>query len=276
MAKTLHRRSGIVMLIDIFPFFNELDILELRLHELDDVVDHFIAVQAEETHSGLPKPVYFNPQDDRWFPWRNRISTVVLPRCVDAPDRWWRENATRKVIPVLLNHNKMTDLVLMSDVDEIPDHHAVAAAVKLIRPRRWVGFRTACYYYYLNLRTPRSYKCIALTTAGYVCEVGGQHFRDKAHRPPIGPIDGGWHFSYMGGVEAIRMKLASFAHDEFDTDEIKNPERLAQCVAERRSFFPRHAGKLPPHSGQFFQVPITELPTDVQQRPEHYARHLLP
>ena len=47
------------MLYDCFLFYNESDLLELRLRELDDLVDKFIVIQGEETFAGIPKPIYF-------------------------------------------------------------------------------------------------------------------------------------------------------------------------------------------------------------------------
>jgi beta-1,4-mannosyl-glycoprotein beta-1,4-N-acetylglucosaminyltransferase len=68
------------MLIDVFPFFNELDILELRLRELDSMVRRFVAIQSTETHAGNEKPLYLDVDAPRWKPWRGRLETVVLPR----------------------------------------------------------------------------------------------------------------------------------------------------------------------------------------------------
>ena len=42
--------------IDVFPFFNELDLLEIRLNSLDPYVDCFILSEATKTFSGLDKP----------------------------------------------------------------------------------------------------------------------------------------------------------------------------------------------------------------------------
>ena len=45
--------------IDVFPFFNELDLLEIRLNSLDPYVDCFILSEATKTFSGLDKPLYY-------------------------------------------------------------------------------------------------------------------------------------------------------------------------------------------------------------------------
>jgi beta-1,4-mannosyl-glycoprotein beta-1,4-N-acetylglucosaminyltransferase len=47
------------MIIDCFPFFKELDLLEIRLNELDPVIDYFVLVEASKTQSKLDKPFYF-------------------------------------------------------------------------------------------------------------------------------------------------------------------------------------------------------------------------
>jgi len=266
-------------IVDVVPFFNELDVLELRLRVLADVVSHHFIVQSMETHSGRPKPLSFNPEDARWRPWRDKLRNIVLPTLGLPPtdeNRWTRERFPREVIPSLLEQWRDDDLVLMSDVDEIPDPGLIEDYADRVTGRTWVGFNAACYYYYLNLRVPRPHKCIALTSVGYMKTQGGQYFRDRAFKPPIGPVPGGWHFSYLGGVEAIITKLSSFAHAEFDTEKVKDPAHLATCIRDRKSFFPTVNGRRTEHAGQFTQVALRELPMEVFLHPERYQQHLLP
>jgi len=262
------------MIIDIFPFFNELDVLELRLRVLEDIVDQFIVIQSEETHSGLLKPIYFNPEDARWKEWSNRIKTVIIPKIPNAENRWIRENAPRQAIPEIIKDVSNDDIIIMSDVDEIPDPQLLKTYLPVVRYHKWVGFSAACYYYYLNLRTVRPHRCIMLVQAQRMKEQGGQYFRDRQHKPRIGPIIGSWHFSYLGGINAIITKLSSFAHSEFDIEAIKNSKYLQTCIAQKRSFFPKHFHAN--HNGQFYQVPLTELPIEIQNHPERYTKHLLP
>ena len=47
------------MITDAFMFFNELELLEIRLHELSSVVDRFVLVEARETFSFRPKPLHY-------------------------------------------------------------------------------------------------------------------------------------------------------------------------------------------------------------------------
>ena len=59
------------MIYDCFTAFNELELLEIRLHELSPVVDRFVLVEATRTHSNLPKPLYFR---DNW----SRFAAVAV------------------------------------------------------------------------------------------------------------------------------------------------------------------------------------------------------
>ena len=62
---------------DCFPFFNELDVLEIRLAELDALVDHFVIVEATRTHTGKPKPLYFADNRKRYDRYAHKIIHVV-------------------------------------------------------------------------------------------------------------------------------------------------------------------------------------------------------
>jgi len=68
-------------------FFNELDILEIRLHELNDVVDYFVLVEATKTHSGLDKPLWFLEHRSRYNDfWRKIVHIVVDDMPMTMPE----------------------------------------------------------------------------------------------------------------------------------------------------------------------------------------------
>ena len=80
------------MIYDGFMFFNELELLEIRLHELSDVVDRFILVESPITHSGKHKPLYFAAarEEPRFAPFLGRLGHVVvaLPRGAGHRPAW--------------------------------------------------------------------------------------------------------------------------------------------------------------------------------------------
>ena len=52
--------------IDCFPFFNELDLLEIRLNELRGVVDAFVITESPQTFTGMKKSFFFKDNEDRF------------------------------------------------------------------------------------------------------------------------------------------------------------------------------------------------------------------
>ena len=87
------------MIYDCFSFFNELDLLEIRLNVLKDVVDKFVLVEAGETHTGKPKPLYFKENEARFAAFRDRIIYVAIERFPEVcTTSWARENWQRNAI----------------------------------------------------------------------------------------------------------------------------------------------------------------------------------
>lgn len=66
------------MIYDCFSFFNELDLLEIRLNTLDKVVDKFILFESTLTHTGNPKPLYYAENKDRFAKFSDRIVHIVV------------------------------------------------------------------------------------------------------------------------------------------------------------------------------------------------------
>ena len=70
------------MIFDCFTFFNELDILEIRLNEMAPMVDRFVLVEARKTFQGADKPLYFDQNKARFTPFLDKIEHVI----VDFPE----------------------------------------------------------------------------------------------------------------------------------------------------------------------------------------------
>lgn len=121
------------MVYDCFLFFNELELLELRLHELADVVDRFVIVEATHTHTGLPKPLHFAENRHRFRKFKERILHVVVrehfPRMRPGKFADYQRDAVRQA----LADCRPDDIILFSDVDEIPCPDKVREIVEKLR-----------------------------------------------------------------------------------------------------------------------------------------------
>ena len=286
------------MIYDTFPFFNELELLELRLRELDGVVDRFVLVEATRTHANRPKPLHFAENKARFAAFADRIIHVVVDDTPDTADAWAIERFQRDAILRGLGGCRPDDRILMSDVDEIPRAGAVAAASQTLRYRTDPITRTfhaalrarpatralrglfRRYHPFVKVfeQIPCAYylNCVCLdrrclgTRMVLHRDLGLP--RDLRHWRGAVVRDGGWHFTCMGGVERVREKLAAFAHQEYNTPEHTNPERLRQQIERGENLFSASAGP-----GAFTVVPLDHtFPAALRDHPERFGRLIKP
>ena len=128
------------MIIDGFIFFNELDLLEIRLHELNSVVDYFVLVEATKTFSNASKPLYFSENKQRFAPFLHKIKHIIIDDMPDGDNPWLREAHQRKmVIDRGFKDFASTDIGMISDADEIPNVYVVQNALpvlcKTVKPK---------------------------------------------------------------------------------------------------------------------------------------------
>lgn len=222
------------MLIDAFTFYNEADLLQLRLETLRDHVDQFVIVEMGLTHSGMRKPLLLADRLDKLAAPREQITYVGLydwPR-VDPrnePERWVLENYQRNCITRGLDEigAKSDDVLLISDLDEIPDPNALMAAIEALSIKPFVSFAQLYRKHFVNAILP-SMAATPLWLGTVATRVGtlqtlsptevrrgdadrsalvwtGVNLRDDtAYLNPAG-----WHFTYFGGPVADRIKHAS-------------------------------------------------------------------
>jgi hypothetical protein len=240
-------------LYDCFTLFNELDLLEVRLNVLAGVVDTFVIVEADRTFQGAPKPLHFAQNADRFAKFAQKI--VYVPISLDArANAWELERAQRNALLLGLRGCRPGDSVAISDVDEIPNAAALQAASVRAEP---AVCRQRLYYYYVNLRLRQRWYGALLMALRYRRRLDGDwlgtavvRFQDllalggpqavRDRRPHFGVIeDAGWHWSYLGGIDALIEKVKSFSHTEANTDAILDRTRLERALREGRDFMGR-------------------------------------
>lgn len=198
-------------IFDAFMLNDDLDVLEARLYELEGIpnLTHVI-VEADVTHQDEPKPSYLSDSWERFSPWHDRIHRVWatgLPTKEEASDPWAREHAQREFIGLGLRGADNHDVVMQSDVDEIPN----PLVVRNLRPTGVIGLeqRMACFA--VDWLHPDPWYGTVASRVGQVKGFG--YFRDVRNICPHVP-NGGWHLSWMGGDDANLRKLNSFCHPE--------------------------------------------------------------
>jgi len=213
------------LVIDCFPFHDELDMLEMRLTELYEAVDRFVIVEADATHQDRPKPSYYLDNDERFASWADKIVHVWatgLPTLAGAPDPWARELAQREHIATGLERIGVAghDIILQSDVDEIPR----ALNARNVRPNGKVQvFGQRGHFWAIDWLYPRQWPGTTALTVDTLGRLGSTPFgamrtlRTSADCPAY-MLDAGWHFSWLGGPERALHKVNSFCHPEVEAD----------------------------------------------------------
>lgn len=269
------------MIYDTFLFFNEFDLLDIRLHELDAVVDTFVLVEATRTHSNQPKPLYYAENRARYAAFHNKIIHVIVDDTPDTADAWAIERFQRDAILRGLTCCRPDDLILMSDVDEIPRSRAVREATASMQYKRgaWADathalMKQPLVTHSLRHRLKRRHpyvRVFALTPYIYflncVCidrtfpATRMVFYRDMGRPRDLrrwgGAIiaNGGWHFTCMGGVQTVLQKIAAFAHQEYNTPEYTDAARLEELVNRGEYVFSASGG---PSTFRFVDVDDTQ------------------
>lgn len=233
------------MIIDAFPFFNELDLLEVRLATLNDVVDQFVLVESELTQTRQPKPLYFanrSTEPDRFAKYRHKILNVIVPadRCpTNDGNLWAMENFQRNYIKKGIEHLKLygerkptpTDIVMISDVDEIPSPEIVAQAAKL-DGANCLAFGMSFHAYYANLVSPnKGWIGTVMTKVETLDVIEPQDLRNIKDSAPV-MHSAGWHLSWLGGWEKAYTKLQSCI-EPLDKSEVPSKEEFKKTFEER-------------------------------------------
>ena len=249
-------------IIDGFTFYNEVDMLELRLRYLYPYVDKFLIVEADRKFSGEPKPFLLKElMATSRFAWaadKVKIRSIHIdtsqmrldarPESYDPTTDFWKIEATQRnaIRPETMSTH---DILLMGDVDEIPN----ANTLKLLRQnrqfRRWVqkeprAFRQFFFYYNPHCLKAEPWAGTIVIGSEVAARMSNQDIRSKRYKwKPL--ENGGWHFSYFMSPEQIADKIQSFSHQEYNTEYIRDADRIRAMIQQKKDIFERDEAFVP-------------------------------
>lgn len=257
-------------IFDCFTFFNELDILEIRLTYLFDKVDFFVLVESDITHSGNKKPFLFEENKDRFKPFLSKIIHIKHSINIQGSDSaeysseyaphdifWKRENEQRNAISKGLIDAMPNDIVMIGDVDEIPSKKVFSKLKRKLLFSRTLTLQQDLFLYFINCKAAgkeNEWKGTVVTKFKYF--ESAQYLRDKRYANKV-LLNGGWHLSYMGGVDSIVTKIQSFAHTEFNKSEFLDKKMILQKIKLGQDIYNREG-----HSIEFLTQLETAFPSD--------------
>ena len=255
-------------------YYNEDFILDLRLNYLNKFIDFFVIVESLYNHKGEKKNLNFSIKNYQKF--KEKIIYIVLDHLPDSIEiindnddedakngkyilnGYRRDNFQRNYIMNGIKNASLDDLILISDIDEIPNlKNLNLGEIK----NRLIFFKQRMCYYKFNLYL-KSYNWVGTRACKKKNLISPQWLRDIKNRSyPFWRIDtffsknkysdiyfvnnGGWHFSYINSAEGIENKLKSYTHHrEYDLNPlgvkkinnmIKNRETVYNLSVDQRA-----------------------------------------
>lgn len=253
------------MVIDCIPFFNELDILKLRLHILDPLVDRFVIEEATHTFSGLPKDLCLEKNREMFEEFLPKITYLVVDNSPEEISTHERDKFQKNALAKALTDASDEDVLILSDVDEIPNPAVLQELVKRFDPDKIYHLAQRNFYCYLNMEEvsgnllsitgefPGVERRMWLGTKVFakknIPESGIIDLREISPEDPrsVRVADGGWHFGYMGSCHEtdvsrrVGTKVVAAAHQEYNTEdvlaEVKDRLILGEDIFGRNAVF---------------------------------------
>ena len=233
-------------IIDVFPFFNELDLLEIRLNTLDPYVDHFVLSESTKTFSGLDKPLYYEENKKRFKKFHKKIIHNIVQDNTSKDLHPYERDIFQKneIKKIVLENVSNDDVIIWSDIDEVPNPEAIKDVKNFFEPNIIFHFAQENCIGYLNL-VETTGQVRSMTSdwdyEDYPKWLGSKLFsksilekytmselRSKQENENTYRISpGGWHWSYVGSEglsveDRIVKKLECAAHSELDTEQIRS------------------------------------------------------
>jgi beta-1,4-mannosyl-glycoprotein beta-1,4-N-acetylglucosaminyltransferase len=237
--------------VDVFPFFNEFELLELRLTILSPYVDLFVLVECAQTFSGNAKPLFFTENRDKFEKWKDKLVAFVvedplankrdlksrlLSEKTSDLDKWILELVSKSSLTKGAFHWKQefyqkesarkaldqlndSDLVFYGDLDEIWNPEMVFEW----NENSVYKLEQTVFQYWMNNRSSENWDSAFFTAAKNIRKHSLNILRStRSGEHTVKVAIGGWHFTYQGGEDQIRYKIESYGHQEFNKKRFKS------------------------------------------------------
>ena len=225
---------------DCFNFFNELDLLEIRLNTLYDIVDYFVIIESNLTHSGEVKQFYYEDNKSRFEKFSDKI---IHYKVLDTPEQFNNlHNGDDEILNQIYHYiNKQTnrfnrntqpdygrdffqkecvrrpltncsddDIIIISDLDEIPNPKILSNVHELNLSENIYRLNQNMYCYYLNVFKEKNWFGSRILNYGKLKNLSINEVRGD-NTLSVELPNGGWHFSFMGGKEMVKKKITSYS-----------------------------------------------------------------
>ena len=224
-------------IFDCITYLNEDHLLNLRFNILNEYVDYFVVCEAKEDHRGREKKLNFSYEKFSRF--KEKIIYLVVEKFENCKRTWDRQNYQRNYLINGISKANNDDLILFSDVDEIPNLKNLDYFKNKLKDNIGI-FDQKVFYYKLNLRVTDYEQWEGTRICNKRFLKSFSWLRDKVRLKnlkysfwrfnkfkKIYKIEnGGWHFSFLGNAEFISSKIKSYVHSEYDQEKYTKIEEI--------------------------------------------------
>ena len=253
-------------IFDCFMYFDEDLVLDLRLNTLNNAVDYFVIVESIYTHRGEKRDLKFDIK--KYSKFKDKIIYCIYdlePKGIDVVNNednesiksikyifnaGKRENGQRNYISSGLINAKDDDVIMISDVDEIPN--LININFNKMMNKIYL-FKQDMFYYKFNLQIP-NFKWVGTKACKKKNLISPQWLRNvKDRKYAFYRLDtlfsetkytnveiiesGGWHFSNIKTAEQIEHKLKSYLHHrEFDLEPLTISE-IEKIIKNKKAIY---------------------------------------
>ncbi len=233
---------------DCFQYFNEDQMVDLRLNILDKYVDYFVISESTRTHQGDLKKINFDIKKFKKFEKKIKLVIADYEKEIDFKNHTGGESPIeqhqRNYLMEGIKNALPDDLIVLSDSDEIPDFTKIKDFKSI---KKFVAFSQKMFMYKLNLQNINESDWIGskITKKKYITSM--QDFRNlKFKKYPFWRLDkynqqiinGGWHFSFLQTPQEILKKIRSFSHGEFNNENV-NLKQIEEKILKKEDIFGR-------------------------------------
>ena len=269
------------MIIDASLYFNEKELVELRIKYLNNLIDYFVVIEADVTHQGKKKEWNFPDvlkNNLKEFSHKIQYHQMKInlekaeaeksPRYLDSSmGRAWKiENMQRNFIKDACQKFSPSDVIVISDSDEIVSREKISfiksCDFKIIAP---VAFEQHLFHLDCNYLNLEQWIGSVVTTKQIIDKYSPQELRTYKNRMSHFS-DAGWSFSSFGGINRVREKFEAFAHVEYNNENFKNEAHIKKCIETGSDLFHRKV-KSKKIDKNFFPNDLLKL---LEQNPNFY------
>lgn len=231
-------------------FFDELDLLELKLETMNDLVNFFVISESTVTFTGNPKELFYEKNKDRFKKFHHKIIHQIVRdtpsdyvNLKEDPNKdaaynlvvrklniqtgwdktqthWGRDSFQKEILIRALDNANDKDILLLSDLDEIMRPQALKKVLDNFDYNQLYHFEHEVFYYFLNLQKNECWNKPIATSFESFKKYSFSGMRQNKRGLLV--EHGGWHFSFQNGIKSIKDKIEAWGHQEYNTNKIKD------------------------------------------------------